>query len=365
MSMSLWALGISLVALACAACALVMANLAFRRSRRRPHLTPAALGGLRPTSEDSPARSGGVWVIVNPTKVSDWRQLRATICAAAFAAGWGDPLIIETTEEDPGIGQARAALAGDAGLVLVAGGDGTVRLVCGVLAGSSIPVGILPLGTGNLLARNLGIPIDDLPQACQIAFTGHESALDIGWMRLNGHEQRHPFLVIAGAGFDADMMAGASADWKSRIGWGAYVMSGVRALRNPAMDVTLCYAHTPTPTRLRARTLLFASCGELTAGLTLAPGADPSDGWMEVMAIDVRGGLVGWIELGVHVIARAIGARKRLAPVTATLTTERSTQAQARIESEARRVQVDGDDLGYAHDLEVSLQRHALIVRSL
>lgn len=364
MTLASWAFALSLVALAGAVAALVLANLAFRRSRQRPRLTPATRASVSTAPSAALGEAAQVWVIMNPTKVPDTAALTAQVTTAALAAGLGHPRFVSTTAADPGVGQARQAVEAGARLVLIAGGDGTVRLVCGVLAGTDIPVGIVPMGTGNLLARNLDLPIDDLTQACRIALTGHDSALDIGWLRLDESAERHPFLVIAGVGFDAEMMAGASADWKSKLGWGAYVISGVRALRTPPMDITLSYPHAEAPTSLRARTLMFASCGELTGGLTLVPGADPSDGWMEITAIDVRGGLVGWGELGAHVVARAVGVRNRLSPVTSTLTTERATEASAVIDGEACRVQVDGDTLGMARRLDVRLQRHALVVRT-
>lgn len=368
MTTATWALIIALVALALAVWALILANLAFRRSRPRRLLTPAALGQAtlpqHPVTQDD-AGTGGVWVIVNPAKVADMDALRTTVTTAALAAGWGQPRFLETSTADAGAGQACAAREGGAALVLIAGGDGTVRMACGELAGTQIPIGILPIGTGNLLARNLGIPVDSLTQACQIALTGRETALDLGWMRLDDNQYRHPFLVIAGVGFDADMMAGVSADWKSRIGWGAYVVSGVRALRSPSLNLTVRYADTPKAASVRARTLLFVSCGELTAGLRLVPGADPTDGWMEVTAIDVRGGLVGWAELGSHVIARAVGGRPRMAAVTSTMTMDRAREATVTVEGEPKRVQVDGDHIGNAQQLHVALDQHALVVRTI
>ncbi len=99
-------------------------------------------------------------LVYNPIKV-DPARLRAQVTALCAEAGWREPLFFETTVDDIGDQAAEAALAEGADAVLVAGGDGTVRAVAHALAGRGVPLAILPSGTGNLLARNLYLPLDD------------------------------------------------------------------------------------------------------------------------------------------------------------------------------------------------------------
>ncbi|NKX51299.1 acylglycerol kinase family protein, partial [Arthrobacter deserti] len=95
-------------------------------------------------------------VVVNPIKKTDV-DLRALVSKVCHDEGWSDPLWLETKVDDPGQGMTRQALAEGVDLVMAAGGDGTVRCVSEVLAGTETPLGLVPLGTGNLLARNLDI----------------------------------------------------------------------------------------------------------------------------------------------------------------------------------------------------------------
>ena len=104
-------------------------------------------------------------VVVNPSKADDPSEHRRTVTEALAAAGLAEPLWFETTEEDPGHGQCAQALADGADLVLACGGDGTVRACAAALAGRDVPLGLLPPGPGNLLARNLAIP--PAPQAAR------------------------------------------------------------------------------------------------------------------------------------------------------------------------------------------------------
>ena len=118
-------------------------------------------------------------VVVNPTKVGDPGPFRATVRQAMAEHGWDEPLWLETTPEDPGQGQARSAVAAGADLILACGGDGTVTACAEGVADSGVPLGILPLGTGNLLARNVGLPAD-LDGALAVALSGGEQKLDTG-----------------------------------------------------------------------------------------------------------------------------------------------------------------------------------------
>src|SRR5690348_12105954 len=96
-------------------------------------------------------------VVVNPTKVTDLDELRSTITRALGAAGWPDPIWLETAADDPGAGQCVQAVRDGAQLVFACGGDGTVMACVTALAGTDVALAVLPAGTGNLLAANLGL----------------------------------------------------------------------------------------------------------------------------------------------------------------------------------------------------------------
>ena len=114
-----------------------------------------------------------VAVILNPAKIGDVDDFKARVLAVAAREGWRQPVWYETTLEDPGPGQAQAALEEGVDLIVAAGGDGTVRAVCEEAARTGVAVGILPHGTGNLLARNLGLPLN-IRDALDVAFGGQD-----------------------------------------------------------------------------------------------------------------------------------------------------------------------------------------------
>ena len=118
-------------------------------------------------------------VIYNPIKV-DIDALRTAVIAAASDAGWGETLWLQTSVEDVGQGVARTAKQRGVDLVIAAGGDGTVRAVAEALRGSTIPLALLPSGTGNLLARNLKLTLNDMPGSVTAAFTGTDRPIDLG-----------------------------------------------------------------------------------------------------------------------------------------------------------------------------------------
>lgn len=171
----------------------------------------------------------GAVVIVNPTKFDDLDAVRHELAAAAQAVGHEPPDLVATTEEDPGFGQTREALRRRPDVVCALGGDGTVRAVAQVLAGTGVALGLLPGGTGNLLARNVGVPVDDLAEAVAVAVRGRDRTIDAGWLILDPTASQlldddpaaarpvnaHLFAVMAGLGFDAVMMDDASAALKT------------------------------------------------------------------------------------------------------------------------------------------------------
>lgn len=205
---------------------------------------------------------------------------------ALRARGEPAPKLYPTSSGDAGGEAARAALDEGAQLVVVCGGDGTVSACAAVLAGSGVPMAVVPIGTGNLVARNLGIP--QAPAAAvQIAVTGVERAVDVG--RLDGAVM----VGMAGVGLDAAMVHDAPRWLKRRVGWPAYVVSLVRHLADRGFTATvevdgerIRYRH--------VRTVVIGNVGGLHGGLSLFPDARPDDGVLEVAVLAPRTAL-GWV----------------------------------------------------------------------
>src|SRR5207249_439378 len=128
-----------------------------------------------------------------------------------LAATGLEVLWLETTRQDPGRGLARKAVADGADLVMVAGGDGTVMACVTALAGTDVPLAVLPGGTGNLLANNFEIP-RELDGALEVALRGDRRRLDVGAV---GDDR---FVIMCGIGFDAAMLRDADSELKARIG---------------------------------------------------------------------------------------------------------------------------------------------------
>ncbi|MGH3669481.1 MAG: diacylglycerol/lipid kinase family protein, partial [Pseudonocardiaceae bacterium] len=219
-------------------------------------------------------------VVVNPVNVGDLAALHAQITTMCADLGWAAPLWLVTTAEDPGGGQAKTALVAGAQVVLACGGDGTVRQVAHVLAGSGTPLGLLPSGTANLLARNLALARNSTTHAIRIALCGTNRAIDVGRVLIDDAEDQ-AFLVMAGMGFDAAIMTGAVPKLKARWGALAYFVSGLRALRAPRAPITLALDGRSEPPR-QVRTVVVGNCGRLLAGLVLLPAAKIDDGLLDV-----------------------------------------------------------------------------------
>jgi diacylglycerol kinase family enzyme len=338
-------------ALAVAAVLLLLVRRASRRAGQR--LTPEP---PEQPAEDTPGYR--IAVVANPTKILDVDAETAWVTRRCEDLGWGAPLWLETTAEDPGHGQAAAAIAAGAREVVAYGGDGTVRAVATELAGTSVSLGILPAGTGNLLARNLSIPVTDLDAALELALGERERRVDVARAEIDvsgeDHEpRRDTFLVMAGLGFDAEVMASVEPELKERVGWWAYVVTGTRKLTGPRTRVTL-RMDDGAPLHRRVRSVLVGNCGELTGGLRLMPEALVDDGWLDVAVVAPRG-VVGWGA----VIATVLTRSRRGHPVVQHFRC-RSIEIQA---EQPLHVQLDGDPAGTARVLRAKVDPLALRVR--
>ncbi|GAA4895491.1 diacylglycerol kinase family protein [Tessaracoccus lubricantis] len=225
-----------------------------------------------------------VAVIANPATIGDEERFRATIDGELGARGLPEARYLLTTVEDPGAGQARAALEDGADRVLVAGGDGTVRMVLGALRRTGLPVGLLPSGTGNLLARNLRLPLRLRPALVKGLF-GRPRQFDLVRCTDLDTERQGYAAVMAGLGADAAVVAGADARLK-RFGQLGYVLAGLRHVH--ARPVASRVAVDGEVLARDASLVTVGNLGELRAGVRLLPHADGSDGVLNLLVASPR-----------------------------------------------------------------------------
>ncbi|WP_435749164.1 diacylglycerol/lipid kinase family protein [Microbacterium sp. PMB16] len=235
-------------------------------------------------------------LVYNPIKV-DEKRLRASVRDLSREAGWEHPAFYPTTVEDAGQLATAQALARGVAVVLVAGGDGTVRAVSEAIANTGVPLAILPSGTGNLLARNLGLPLGDPAEMIRAALGDFRFPIDIGWARLiraDGAESEHAFVVLAGIGLDADMIANTRSDLKRSVGWIAYVDGAARSLPRARPFRAVYQIDEGRLHSTKVHSILFANCGTLPGGISLIPDASITDAILDVAVIQPTG-VLGWL----------------------------------------------------------------------
>ena len=239
-------------------------------------------------------------VIYNPIKVN-LKALRSTVKRAESQAGWTKSLWFETSVLDPGGEVAKQAIANGADVVLAAGGDGTIRAVAESLRGTNIPLALLPSGTGNLLARNMSLTLDNLAVSVETAFSGNTRAIDVGVVeaeRADGSRSTHVFLVMAGLGLDAQMAANTNATLKATVGWIAYIDSIARAVRDNHRVRVRYSLDGGAQASATVNTVIVGNCGQLPGGIQLLPEAVIDDGVFDIVAFR-PGGFVGWVQISV------------------------------------------------------------------
>jgi diacylglycerol kinase (ATP) len=179
--------------------------------------------------------------------------------------------------------RARELVEAGADLIFVWGGDGTVQQAIDALVGSPVTVAIMPAGTANLLATNLGIP-KDLEEAVKVGLHGGRADLDLG--KLNGEH----FAVMGGAGLDAFMLRDADAGLKDKVGRIAYAWTGAKNVDRRPIKTRIDVDGERWFTG-ETSCVLIGNVGDVIGGLSAFPDASPTDGFLEIGVVTADGAL--------------------------------------------------------------------------
>ena len=220
-----------------------------------------------------------VVVVANTEKIpkKDLRELEVSLAAAGFAK----VKIVKVQRGSDAKAAAAKAVKNGVDVVVVCGGDGTVRAAAEALVGTRSALAVVPRGTANLFASGLGLPsdIDDI-----VGLIARQEQHTIDTATCNGHT----FCVMAGVGFDVRMLDGAE-DGKERMGTLAYVASGVRAARHRTLFTTTVTVDGTERFQGEASCVLVGNAGRLKAGIEAFPGATPTDGLVHVAIVTATG----------------------------------------------------------------------------
>jgi diacylglycerol kinase (ATP) len=306
---------------------------------------PDLAEGGRDVNEHSRRRCA---VVYNPIKVSD--DLRDAITRRGIERGWSDLIWLETTAGHPARPTTDELVSTKVDRVIAAGGDGTVRMVADRLAQSGIPMAVVPGGTGNLLARNLEIPLSEL-EALEVAFGEHTLDIDLIKVTVDGVPGEH-FAVLAGLGVDALIMDETSPKLKDAIGAGAYFIAAAKALGHRPIDMRITLDDHRAQRR-HAMICAIGNVGKLAGNLTLIPGARPDDGRLDVYVASPHQ-LSHWLRTFLRLVTRRPRADDRVDQWQA-------TQVEVRL-GHPDPYQLDGDVLGDCRTLRAEVCPAALKV---
>ena len=269
------------------------------------------------------------------------------------------------------------AVAAGAQVVVAAGGDGTVRDVGAALTGGHVPLGIVPAGTANLLARNLALPVTSLRAAALVALGPTTRRIDAATVTLVSHHQvvrRQTFFVMAGFGVDSDMVLRTDPVLKRHLGWTAYVQPIVGSLLQRGRTATTYRLDDGHLVHASVHTMLVGSCSTLAGGLPILPHAVVDDGLLDVLTLVsisprhlVR--TASW--LGGRWVGGRWKGRRSTAGAGTSVGEDRSpksfryaTARQITVRlARPTAVEADGDIVGTASQLRFTVQHRALAVR--
>ena len=318
-------------------------------------------------------KSNRVAVIYYPGRIS-LDKLRKSVDAVTAKTDFKSTLWLATDANETGAAQALEAIAKKATHLVVVGGDGTVRSVLEAVArsGADVSVGVVPAGTGNVLARNLGVELSSLATQARRAILGIVHPIDMGIARIihrDGMREEKLYAVMAGLGLDAKIMLNTDPARKRRLGWIAYVESGFKAipLKYHRMSVTV---DSREERRVRVLTLLVGNVGWLPGRLSMMPDASLDDGNLDVAAIGPYH-VWQWIDfwsrvtIGNNVVRISRVGRKLLDATADVKTLENMTGKKIRVQpDEPVELQLDGDAIGFISEVEFESKPRAVLIRS-
>ena len=269
-------------------------------------------------------------------------ELRETLARYGIT----DPLWFEVPKSKKAPKAVKRAVKEGAELVFVWGGDGTVQRTLDVLAGTGIPMAVLPAGTGNLFANNLDIPID-LERAVQVGLNGATTSIDVG--TINGEH----FGVMAGVGADALMIEQADGTLKDRLGRGAYVLTGLRTVTDASVKVRVDVDGSKFYSG-KAGSVIVGNVGRILGGIETFDDASPRDGVLDVAVVTATSA-AQWT----RVVGRAVTGKTSKAKYVE-MTQARKIDISLK---SSRLYQVDGGDRSKVKSLSIRVKPGALTVR--
>jgi diacylglycerol kinase (ATP) len=309
-----------------------------------------------------------VAVVYNPVKV-ELDDLKAAVAAEPQSADC-EVLWFATSEEDPGRGPAQEALDAGATIVIAAGGDGTVRAVAEVVRGSDAALALLPSGTGNLLARNLSLTLNNVADSLHAAFGKGERDIDVAdieIMRPDRSVENLMFLVMAGAGLDAKIMSNTDDELKKKVGWVAYAQALSKVMKDKD-SLRLTYKVDNRRNRTeRAQTIVIGNCGSLPANILLLPDAVVDDGLLDVIVVKPES-IRGWLAVTFKIfwengVVRRTRIGQRLTMMKSASLDMRQAKTIVVKLSKPEIVELDGDPFGEMVGCRVSVDPLALTVK--
>lgn len=377
-SLLIWAVGISLTLNLLLIVLLVRLGMRNRRlDQQIGELNHALEVEAAVAGHAKPPNARLVALVLNVTKPES-DDVARMVHSTCSRAGMPKPLLLATSAEDAGHTMTEEALQAGADVVIAAGGDGTIRAVAATLsraaqhadsgsesterrrgqAAHEAALGVIPLGTGNLFARNIGLPLTDLQACVDDAIHGMSHRVDTVELTLerpDGTREQDFSLVIAGGGLDAEVMNDTREILKQRAGWLAYGEAGLRHVMGRRRTVSLSLDSGEAES-FRVRSVLLANCGLLQAGMLLVPSAKFDDGRMDAVLFTPRHAW-DWAKIVTKTVTRFSAD----IPVMTVRQARRSQVTMA----EPLPFQIDGDPVGEVLSVEASVRPGSLVVNGV